>query len=348
MRVGIIGLPMTGKSSLFRLLTGASETRGSSGARAEQRQTRVTDARLDRLAEDYNPKKITRATIDFLDFPPVTKPGAGERRSCADLLSPAREAGAFIVVVRSFESAAVPPILGRVDAAAELEELVEELRYADLDVASGRVQRLEASIPKKRGDDQKVLECERDTLVRCVAQLEDGGEIGDMTLSRDEERITRGFQFLSAKPRLVVENLGEPGAGVLDDSIPVAVAIEVELEDLDEESREVFAKEYGLEESARGRVLREIYRRAGLVSFLTAGDKEVRAWTIPEGTAAVEAAGAIHSDISRGFIRAEVVSYDDYIADGAIAGAKEKGHFRLEGKEYVVRDGDIIEFRFNV
>lgn len=348
MRVGIIGLPMTGKSSLFRLLTGAEDTVGGSGARAEQRQTRVVDPRLDRLAEDFDPKKITEATIDFLDFPPVTKPGGGERRSCADLLSPAREAGALITVVRSFESSAVPPNLGRVDPAAELAELVEELRYADLDVAGGRVARLEASIPKKRGDDKKALEAECETLARCVAQLEDGGEIADMSLSPDEERIIRGFQFLSAKPRLVVENVGEPGGGTLEDSIPVAVAIEVELEDLDEESRAVFAEEYGLVESARGRVLREIYRRAGLISFLTAGEKEVRAWTIPERTPAVEAAGAIHTDISRGFIRAEVVAYDDYIADGGMAGAKEKGHLRLEGKDYRVQDGDIIEFRFNV
>lgn len=340
---------MSGKSSLFRLLTGAEATAGGGQpGRAEQRQTRVEDERLDRLAADYSPKKITPATIDFLDFPAIVKPGGGERKSCADLLAPAREAQGLIIVVRNFENPNVPPLRGKLEPVAELDELLEELRLADLEITNNRLERLEKTIPRRQGDERKTLEDEQALLLRIVEHLEAGKDVAELSLSDTEEKMIRGFQFLSGKPRLVVENTSNGGVQDVADSISVQVAIEMELAELDEESREVFAEEYGFTEPGRDRVIGEIYKRVGLISFLTAGEPEVRAWTIPVGTSAVDAAGAIHSDISRGFIRAEVVAYGDYIADGGINGAKDKGHFRLEGKEYVVEDGDIILFRFNV
>ena len=349
MKIGIVGLPMTGKTTLFRLLTGAEGGgSGASAGRAEQRQTTVADPRLDRLAEDYSPKKITPTAIDFLDFPALPQTPGQERRSCADLLAPAREAGALIVVVRAFENPTLPPLSGAIDPARDLDEVVTELRYADLDVASGRLERIEKSLARKRGDEKKALEQEKELLVQVVGQLEGEGELAELRLGPEAAKQLRGFQFLSAKPRLVVENRSEPGPAAVSGAIPVMAAIELELSELEEEEREIFASEYGLVETARDRVIREIYSRAGLISFLTAGEKEVRAWTIPRDTPAVEAAGAIHSDISRGFIRAEVVAYEDYVADGGISGARDQGHLRLEGKEYIVRDGDIIEFRFNV
>lgn len=347
MRVAIVGLPMCGKTTLFRLLTGGGgEHHG--GVQAEVRRAVVHDPRLDRLAEDFSPKKVTPATIDFMDFPPVVRPGGGERKSCADLLAPAREAGALIVVVRSFESVSVPPVRGSIDPTAELAEVVEELRLADLEVASRRLERVRASLPKKRGDDRRELEEELPLVERVVAHLEEGGDIQDLDLSGPDEKRLRGFQFLSAKPRLVVENIGEGAGGQVAAAIPVAIALEQELEELDADDRALFEEEYGFTEPARERVIAEIYRRAGLVSFLTAGEPEVRAWTVPAALRAQDAAGTIHSDIARGFIRAEVVAYDDYVADGGMAGAKEHGHLRLEGKDYPVQDGDIVLFRFNV
>ena len=352
MKVAIIGLPMSGKTTLFRLLTGAvgGDLGGARSGRAVQRQTRVEDARLDRLARDFKPKKVTPAVIDFLDFPPLVRVEGGERRSsAADLLAPAREAGALILVVRAFDNPALPPLRGRVDPAADLDDLGEELRLADLEITIGRYERVEEGLPCRRSEDVKEAKAELELLARIRDHLEGGGELRDLELTADEAKRIRGFQYLSRKPRLVVENVTDGAtAARLDDAIPVPVALELEVQELDEESRELFRGEYGLGEPCAGPVIREIYRRAGLLSFLTVGEPEVRAWTIPAGTPAVEAAGAIHSDMARGFIRAEVLAYDDYIADGGHAGARDKGHLRLEGKDYVVQDGDIVLFRFNV
>lgn len=347
MKVGIIGLPMCGKSSLFRLLTGAEPGLARSG-KVEQRQAKVVDPRLDRLAADYSPKKITSPVIDILDFPAIGNRTAGDERSFAELLTPARDSDALVIIVRNFENSALPPLRGTIDPARDLAELIDELRMADLEVATNRRGRIEASLPKKRGDEKKALEAELPLITRVIDHLEAEADLLSLELTAAEEKMLRGFQFLSAKPRLVVENLSEGREGAIDGSIRGHIALENDLAELDGDDRALFAAEYGIEGSCRDGVVRGIYERARVISFLTAGEPEVRAWTIPEGASAVEAAGAIHTDISRGFIRAEVVSYDDYVADGGMAGTKEKGHFRLEGKEYVVADGDIITFRFNV
>jgi GTP-binding protein YchF len=346
-KVGIIGLPMSGKSSLFRLLTGAEPDLARSG-RVEQRQAKVHDPRLARLTEDFSPKKVTYPVIDFLDFPPIGNRTSGDKRSFAELLSPARDSDALVIVVRSFENPALPPMGGEIDPAADLAEVVDELRLADLEVATNRRERIEASISKKRGDEKKALEAEYPLIVMVIEQLEAEKDLLDLDLDRDAQRRLRGFQFLSAKPRLVVENQSEGQELRVEGAVSGCLALELDIAELDGEDRELFAAEYGLEGSCVDAVIGGIYRRARAISFLTAGEPEVRAWTIAEGSTAVEAAGAIHTDISRGFIRAEVVSYDDYVTDGGMAGAKEKGHFRLEGKEYSVQDGDIILFRFNV
>ncbi|HIN79850.1 MAG TPA: redox-regulated ATPase YchF, partial [Planctomycetes bacterium] len=338
-----------GKSSLFRLLTGGqSEGRPGRAGRVSQRQAIVADPRVDRLVADYKPRKTTLATIDFLDFPPLGNRSEGQKRSFAELLTPARDSQALVVMVRNFENAALPPAGGAIDPAAELAEVIDELRLADLEVATNRREKIIAQIPKKRGQDRKALETEQPLIEQVVIALEEGRDVSDLKFQADEEKILRGYQFLSAKPRLVVENLSEGRECTIPVSIGGMVAIESDLAELEEEDRATFAEEFGLEGSCVDAVIGGIYERSGLVSFLTAGDPEVRAWPVPRGTVAVTAAGEVHSDIERGFIRAEVVSYDDYVTDGGIPGAREKGHFRLEGKEYVVADGDIINFLFKV
>ncbi len=347
MKVGIVGLPMSGKSTLFRLLTGAEPDLAHSG-KVEQRQAKVPDPRLDLLANDFSPKKITCPVIDFLDFPAIGGRGSGDDRSFAELLSPARDSDALVIVVRAFESSSLPPMSGRLDPEADLVEVIDELRMADLEVASNRRARIEASLPKKRGDEKKALEEEFPLIEKVISQLEAEQDLLELKLDREERKRLRGFQFLSMKPRLVVENQSEGQELKVSGAVSGCIALENDLAELEGEDFELFAAEYGIEGSCVEAVIRGIYQRAGVISFLTAGEPEVRAWTIATETPAVEAAGAIHSDISRGFIRAEVVSYQDYVADGGMTGAKEKGNFRLEGKEYIVQDGDIITFRFNV
>ncbi len=354
MKIGIIGLPGSGKTTLWNLLTetyDASEV-AHFGQKPRMKTVKVADRRLERLRDDYQPKKYTPAQIEVYDFPGVRKEGV-DRSGIADLLAPARDMDALIVVLRGFDEGAGPP-----DPARDFAEVIGELILSDLVIAERRLERLEVQlkkhIAKTHDDDLR----EKEVLVRVKAHLEAEKDLSSFAFTAEERKRMGSYQFLSGKPRVVVLNRGEapPAPDALSAlekaigsaPIPIAARNELEILQLPEEDRGAFLQEFAIEQLARDQVVAASYRAAGRHAFFTAGDKEVRAWTIPMGASAVEAAGEIHSDIQRGFIRAEVVGYDDYVRDGGVKGAKEKGHFRLEGKEYVVRDADIIEFRFSV
>jgi GTP-binding protein YchF len=358
MKAGILGLSLAGKSTLFQLLTGTQAP--APGGRPEARigMARVPDARVFRLAELFNPKKKTLATVEYVDVPGVAK---GEGQALVDL--PAlRGVDALVHVVRAFESESAPHPEGSVDALRDAKMLELELILADLGTVERRLERLEANI-KKANKAEDVSE--RALFLRLKEALEAERPLRELELSEEEQSRLRGYALLSGKPMLLVANLGEqqireaaawlersglselarkPGLGVS----AVAAPIEAEMTELSPEDAQAFRDDLGLAEPGLDRVIRSTYELLGLISFLTAGDDECRAWTIKRGTRAQLAAGAIHSDIERGFIRAQVVAFSDLVAAGSLAACREKGTLRLEGRDYPVQDGDVIEFKFNV
>jgi GTP-binding protein YchF len=358
MKAGILGLPLVGKSTLFQLLTGTKAP--LAGARPEPRVgiARVPDARVLALARIFHPKKTTLATVEYVDVPGVAK---GSGSALVDL--PAlRGVDAFVHVVRAFESATVPHPEGSVDPRRDAEMLELELILADHGTVERRLERLEANIKKAhKAEDVS----ERELFLRLKAALEAEQPLRALPLAEEERKRLRGYALLSEKPLLLVVNLGEQAirdaASVLEACgiaafaarprvavCAVSAPIESEMAELPAEDARAFREDLGLAEPGLERVIRSTYELLGLVSFLTAGEDECRAWTIPRGTRALAAAGAIHSDIERGFIRAQVVAFDDLIAAGSLAACRERGTLRLEGRDYEVKDGDVIEFKFNV
>jgi len=357
MHLGIVGPAMSGKSTLFAAATGM-ETPGGHGA--HRAIVKVPDSRLGVLAEMVHPKKVTAAEVEYLDWAGL----ATDSAQAADLESkiPAelRQSDALVAVIRDFASDVVPHPKGSVDALRDLDDLQLALVLADLSTAETRLERLERTLKVKK---DAALDTERAALQKCKARLESERPLRDLDLSPEEWKLLRGFGFLSEKPLLVVVNIGEEKlgqeatlvaacqkrlTGERASAIALCAQIEMEIAQLPDAERPAFLKDLGIAEPALGRMIRKSYELLGLISYFTAGDPEVRAWTVPGGATAVEAADVIHSDIARGFIRAEVVAYDDYVAHKGVAGAKQAGKFRLEGKEYVVKDGDVIYFRFNV
>ncbi len=358
MKTGIIGLSSSGKSTLFQLLTGAAPAPPAGRPEPRMGVARVPDQRVEALARLYNPKKKTLATVEYVDVPGV---GKGEGSALVDL--PAlRGIDALVHVVRAFESDAVPHPDGSVDPLRDVKMLELELILADLSAVDRRLERLEANI-KKAGKPEDVAE--RGLFLKMKEALETEKPLRAVAFSEDERRRLRNYAFLSEKPVLLAVNLGEqnvrdaasfvqssglaafaerPGLAVC----PVSATIEKEIAELPAEDARAFMDDLGLKEPGLDRIARTSYELLGLLSFLTAGEDECRAWTIRRGTKAHQAAGTIHSDIERGFIRAEVVRFDDLMAAGSIPACRDKGTLRLEGKEYVVQDGDVINFRFNV
>jgi len=357
MKIGLVGLPKSGKTTLFNLLTGASiATARYDTGRAELHTgvARVPDPRVDMLRGLFNPKKTTYASFEVVDLAGIAK---GERAGLET--KELRNADALLHVVRAFPDEA----LGAPDPPRDIEDLETELLLADLEVVERRLERLEASIKKQRKEPEVK---ERDLLVRLKSALETERPLRGEALTADEEKVLRGFNFLSHKPIFHIVNLDEKaiadGERVVETfglgeiaARPrtrvgwVSAVIETEIARLEGEEQQAFLADLGLAEPAIRRVLRECYALLGLVSFFTVGEDEVRAWPIPEGTRAQDAAGVVHSDIARGFIRAEVNGYDELMAvGGAFADLRAKGQLRLEGKDYVVRDGEICHFRFNV
>jgi hypothetical protein len=316
---------------------------------------KVPDARVEALAEIYQPPKISYATVEYIDTPSISRESLRDPAYLASL----RVVDAFAHVLRLFQDETVPHEHGTVDPARDFEDVETELILSDLVVIERRLERLEKDRKKVRNPE---LDKEWDLLIRCKAVLEDNRPLRTMELEPEDEKRIRGFQFLSQKPMLLVLNLGEEDAARLHEveseyrsgfaagrkNVDVAAVcgkIEAELAELPAEEAREYLASYGLKESGLQRIIEATYRLLGLMSFLTAGETEVRAWTIPINSSAVKAAGAIHSDFEKKFIRAEVVNWKSLIDLGGYPGVREKGLLRLEGKEYVVRDGDVLVIR---
>lgn len=357
MHIGIIGLPASGKTTVFHALTHAENPGGRSGGEGETRIVPVPDVRLDTLAAMYQPRKTTPATIEFVDPNLSGQQGA---RFAESLLALMRNADALAHVVRAFRSASVPHFQGNINPVRDFRSLNSELLLADLAVVEKRLERLGKDLKKVKNLD---TESEYALLQRCQEALEAECPLRNMALNDQEHKRLRGFGLLSSKPQLVVLNLdeahipeeqaqvdafksalGDPALEI----IPVYGQIESEIAQLSDEEAEAFRQELGMTQSSLDRFIQASYALLGLCSFFTAGEKEVRAWTITRGMLAPQAAGVIHSDLERGFIRAEVIHYDDLIASGSLAKGREAGKLRIEGKDYRVENGDVLLIRFNV
>jgi len=344
MKVGLIGHRGAGKTTIFNMLTGLQAQTGGFGGKEEIHLgvIKVPDARIDKLSQIFKPKKTTYAEIRFTDFPPSE--GEENPKSNQALVTQMREVDAITLVLRDFGAGANP--------IKELNDLMTEMILADLAVVENRRSRLKKE--KARPQEEALLD-------RCSEALENEVSLRTLSFSADEENLASGFGFLSRKPVLVIFNQSEEQAGQslsssyqeeLDrrqlQGLALAGKVEMEIAQLDENDRTAFLREIGIEEPARERFIRASYALLNLISFFTTGEDEVRAWTITQGAVARKAAGKIHSDIERGFIRAEVVPYDEFVLYGSDAKCKEAGKLRLEGKDYLVKDGNIIHFRFAV
>jgi ribosome-binding ATPase len=365
-QIAIVGLTGSGKTTVFNTLTrGHAETGGYGGVTMNVGVVKVPDERLDRLAEIFKPKKIVHADVTYVDLPappPSTEGHVGTEELPAEHLARLRDSDALLHVVRAFDDASHPHPEGSVDPARDLERLDLEFILADLSMTDRRLERLSTSGRHGTQAEREANEREEHILRRLKVALEGGSPIRDVELDADDEKQIRGFRFLSQKPVLVLLNVGEndlPGAGELVTSIArgyqhrnvlidaLSARIEMELGELEPDEAAVFMDELGIAESGLDRVIALSYRLLGLVSFLTAGPDEVRAWPIVDGSSAVDAAGVIHTDLARGFIRAETVAYEDLLELGSMAEAKKAGRLRSEGKTYRVRDGDVIEILFS-
>ena len=347
MHIGIVGRPSCGKTTVFRALTGTDQP-SSRGHKADVRVVEVPDPRLLTLADMYRPRKVTPAVVTFVD-PVLT--GQTGAHFAAGLLSLMRDADALAHVVGVF---------GDADPVRDFNDLNSEILLADLAVVEKRLDRVTKDLGKMKQAD---LQREQQLLRRCHEALEGERPVRSVAFSDTEQTALRGFGLLSGKPQMVVLNLDEdrrPDAAALarsfrtrlaEDDVQVMTVygrIESEMAQLEAEEAALFQQDLGLQASGLDRFIRASYELLGLCSFFTVGEKEVRAWTIPQGAVAQQAAGAIHSDLARGFIRAEVIHYDDLVASGSMARGREAGKLRVEGKTYLVQDGDVLTIRFNV
>ena len=369
MKVGIVGLPQVGKSTIFNLLTSGKADTSSWGGRTEAHVgiAQVPDLRLDRLAEIFKPKKVTYATVEYVDLPGLARGEGkaaqqGQNKDMEAYLTNLKNVDALLHVVRAFEDSNIPHPEGSVDPRRDVGLFELEMIFSDLAVVERRLERLEKDLKKGRNAD---LELENSVLLRFKAALEQEQPLRNLELTAQETKRVKGFTFLSAKPVLQVLNLSDKDAKKVATAVAdfgleslahrsgvgftaVCGKIEAEIAALPEEDARIFMEDLGLSTSGLARIIQESYSLLGLISYYTAGEPEARAWTIPRQTTALQAAGVIHTDFERGFIKAEVVAYADMVEMGSFAGARSRGVLRLEGKEYLVREGDVILFRFNI
>lgn len=362
MQIGIVGLPNSTKTTLFNALTRSqAETSLTSSGKVEVHAASVDvpDPRVDVLSDLFQPKKTTYARVQYSDIAGLRAGSGRESALDSQLLNKLSQSDALLHVVRAFEDEKIPHPAGSVNAVRDLATLEFEFLISDLGIVERRLERLRHDLERKgsypaRTQDQ----VEAGLMEKLKEALEDEKPIRSLEFSAEEERILKGFQFLTAKPALIALNVGDEGSedpgdfsieiNPKDKIVCLHGSLEMEISQLSREDSDLFLSEYGIQEPGLNRMIRLSYELLGLQSFFTVGEDEVRAWTIPQGATAVEAAGEIHSDLARGFIRAEVVSYQDLVDAGSLAEARKRGLLRLEGKEYIVKDGDILNIRFNI
>ncbi|MES2209044.1 MAG: redox-regulated ATPase YchF [Chloroflexota bacterium] len=366
MQIAIVGLAGSGKTTVFNTLTrGHAETGGFGGLTLNVGVVKVPDERLDHLAEIFRPKKIVQADVTYVDLPAPPAPSEGRvgtEELPAEHLARLRDSDALLHVVRAFDDPSMPHPSGSVDPMRDLEHLDLEFILADLAMVDRRLDRLKSSGRHGTTAEREANDREEIVLRQLKTDLEAGRPIRDTAMDADASKAIRGFRFLTEKPVLVLLNIGEREIGSASAQVEairrgyahrramvdaLSARIEMELGELEPDDAAIFMAELGIERSGLGRVIALSYQLLGLISFLTAGPDEVRAWPIPEGTLAVDAAGVIHTDLAKGFIRAETVSYEDLLALRSMAEARKAGRLRSEGRTYRVRDGDVLEILFS-
>jgi ribosome-binding ATPase len=362
MEIGIIGLPFSGKTTLFSTLTGTvrPETHATGKIEVHRGVVKVPDYRLDELTKIFKPKKQVNATIEYLEVGGLEKDTAQSGNMDPQFLTILKNTSSLCLVIRNFENDVFPHPEGSIDPARDIKMIESEFILSDLIIVENRIERLKKQLVKVKSD-ENVKELE--LMERCLKALEEEHPLREVDFTSEEKFKMRGFQFLSAKPLTIVINYGENEISQEEQILGnlaefesmrnvtitgLSAKVEYEISQLSEGDRSVFLSEMGIEEPALNKLIRKSYDLLGLISFFTVGDDECRAWTVPRHTQAQKAAGEIHSDLERGFIRAEVVNFKDFIKLGSLAKCRENGILRLEGKDYQVQDGDIVTVRFNV
>lgn len=359
MRIGLVGLQYSGKTTLFQTLSGNLSANISGSEEAVIETMKVPDERLDKLTSIFNPKKQVNATIEIFDFPGLRMGDDGKVKITNTFLSSVRNNEALFFVVRHFNEDSVPHPMGNIDAIRDIQFLETEFLLSDMAFFESRLEKLRKDLKKLQTD---AIKRELPLAEKCLAHLEQEQPLRNLELDENERKLLAGYQLLTLKPIAIAVNFDDQSVGGADaeiekiraklgtsspEIVPFFAKIELELAGLAEEERNIFMEEYGVNESALSKILRLSYQILGLQSFFTVGEDECRAWTVKKNATAQEAAGAIHSDFYDRFIRAEVVHYNDFINHGSFPKCKEAGVWRLEGKEYRVSDGDILNIRHN-